>query len=352
MTRYYGCDAHKLYSLFTWVEEKNHFGPFLRVRNERSEFRDYLSSLPPGSPIALETVGNWYWMVDEIERAGHKPFLANAGKAKAMMGQINKTDKLDARGLAILLRNGTLPSVWIPPGDLRDKRELSRTRMALVRLRTMIKNRIQATISKYAVKVEGTTDLFGATGRKLLEKELLELPSHTRECLKKELELLDRVQEQVRQIEEEIKVYLGETKEIELLRSIPGVGPILALVIALEVGQVKRFSGPEKLASYAGTVARVKASGGKIFHGKLRPDVNRYLKWAFIEAANTVVLFHKRWPERHVSRLYLRLREKKGHSKAVVAVARHLAEAAYWVLKKGEPYKERQVKAPVSSTRK
>jgi len=72
---------------------------------------DYLSSLPQASVIALETVGNWYWVVDKIERAAHKPVLANAAKAKAMMVGGNKTDKLDARGLAILLRNGTLPSV-------------------------------------------------------------------------------------------------------------------------------------------------------------------------------------------------------------------------------------------------
>jgi len=103
------------------------------------------------------------------------------------------------------------------------------------------------------------------------------------------------------------------------------------LVIATEIGDINRFSGPEKLATYAGTVRRVKASGGKVSSGQIRPDVNRYLKWAFVEAANTVVLFHKKWANKHVASLYLRLRAKKGHSKAVVAVARHLAEAAYWI---------------------
>lgn len=104
---------------------------------------------------------------------------------------------------------------------------------------------------------------------------------------------------------------------------------------------MNRFSGPEKLASYAGTVPRIKASGDKIFHGPVRPDVNRYLKWAFTEAANTIAIFHKRWIGRHAAFLFLRLREKKGHAKAVVAVARHLAEATYWILEKGEPYREK-----------
>jgi len=131
MKRFFGCDAHKQYSLFASMDEAGHQGNFIRVENDRYDFRKFLHTLPPGSPIAVESVGNWYWMIDEMEKAGHVPQLAHAGKAKLMMGQINKTDKLDARGLALLLRNGTLPSVWIPPGELRDQRELPRMRMAL-----------------------------------------------------------------------------------------------------------------------------------------------------------------------------------------------------------------------------
>jgi len=92
-------------------------------------FRSFLSGLPADSQIAVETTGNWYWVIDEMERAGHSPALAHAMKSKLMMGQINKTDKLDARGLATLLRNGTLPSVWIPKGELRNQRELPRMRL-------------------------------------------------------------------------------------------------------------------------------------------------------------------------------------------------------------------------------
>ena len=83
--------------------------------------------------MAVETVGNWYRIVSEIEQAGCRLRLVHAGKAKLMLGEVNKTDKLDARGLNKLQRTGTLPEVWIPPGELRDKRELLRTRMVLVR---------------------------------------------------------------------------------------------------------------------------------------------------------------------------------------------------------------------------
>ena len=97
----------------------------------------------------------------------------------------SKRDKLDARGLAILLWNGTFSSSWIASGKLRDLRKVVRTRMALVRMRTAIKNRIQATLSKYNLRLNGISDIFSSEGRQIMEGLLCELPSHTRECLRK-----------------------------------------------------------------------------------------------------------------------------------------------------------------------
>jgi len=105
----------------------------------------------------------------------------------------------------------------------------------------------------------------------------------------------------------------------------------------------------EKLAAYAGTTPRVHASGGKTRFGPSRPDVNRYLKWAFGEAANAICLNRTRAPRRHVSRLYERVARRKGHQKAIGAVARHLAEATYWILTKQETYRDPNA-AAVSST--
>ena len=122
--------------------------------------------------------------------------------------------------------------------------------------------------------------------------------------------------------------------------SLPGVGFILAVVIYSETGDVQRFVSASHFASYSGTAPRVHASGGKVRLGPLRSDVNRYLKWAFVEAANVIALNHRRWACRHVNQLYERIRSRRGHQKAIGAVARHLAEATYWVLNKSEPYSE------------
>jgi len=340
MTYYIGCDVHKEYSVFVGVDENGRRTPPQRVEHDREGYRQYLASLPAGSPIAVETTGNWYWVVDEMERAGHYPQLAHAAKSELMMGQINKTDKLDASGLATLLRNGTLPSVWIPAAELRDQRELPRMRLVLVQTRTALKNRIQATFAKYAIQFAGESDLFGNQGRQAMVKRLVELPPETRRSVEQELKLLDDLARQIDLAEQRIHQVVAVTPQMELLDSLPGVGAVLAITIALEVGDVERFPDCQHLASYAGTVPRVSSSGGKTRFGRTRPDVNHYLKRAFVEAANVIVLNQKRWPRRHVVRQYQRVMARQGHARAVVAVARHLAESAYWVLRKQEPYRE------------
>ncbi len=102
MRHFIGCDAHKKYSVFVAVDEAGDKKPAVRVNHDRESYRAFLRGLPAGSPIAVETVGNWYWIVDEMQQAGHQPRLAHARKAKLMMGQLNKTDKLDAGGLATM----------------------------------------------------------------------------------------------------------------------------------------------------------------------------------------------------------------------------------------------------------
>jgi transposase len=141
-------------------------------------------------------------------------------------------------------------------------------------------------------------------------------------------------------LEQRMREVFHGTPAIDLLMTLPGVGVILAVVIAAEVGDIGRFEGPAYLASYAGTTPRVHASGGKTRHGPLRPEVNRDVTWAFVEAANVTCRVRRRHPHRHVSRLYERWARPQGHQKAIGAVARHLAEAAYGMLTKRESYRD------------
>lgn len=348
---YIAFDSHKRY---TWALVEKFSGGRLceqRVAHKKGSIKQFLSRWAEGSPVAVETVGNWYWIVDEIEEAGMVPWLVHAHKAKLMLAMVNKTDKLDARGLNRLQRTGTLPTVWIPPRELRDQRELPRSRMVFSRMRTRLKNRIHATLAKHALSVEEVSDLFGRKGRELLGGVVEKLPPQTRFATERILEQLDAVEQHIELFERRIRKVFESTPELGLVMSLPGVGFILGVVILLEIGTVDRFASAERLASYAGTTPRVSASGGKIHYGRVRQDVNRYLKWAFMEAANVICLHHRRFPQRHVHRLYERMARRKGHQKAIGAVARHLAEATYWILKKGEPYREPRMQKKVSSTK-
>jgi hypothetical protein len=140
------------------------------------------------------------------------------------MGNVNKTDKLDARGLATLLRNGTLPTVWIAPSEVRDERELPRTRMALCKIRVALKNRIHAMLAKYNLSLPTESDIFAPKWSGQLNQGIEQLPPETQKCLKQELELLDRVQGQIGVMEERMKVCIALTPDMQLLKTIPGVG--------------------------------------------------------------------------------------------------------------------------------
>ena len=338
-------DSHKRYT-FARVENDHGENPQeFRIDHRRGNIAAFLSTQPPGSPVAIETIGNWYWIVDEIEQAGMVPRLVHARKAKMMFGCLNKTDKLDAKGLNVLQRTGTLPTVWIPPADVRDRRELPRTRMVFAHQRTKLKNRIHSVVDKYGHQeaFEQISDIFGRQGRRVMASVLGQLPSHTRYTTELLLEQLDQTEQKILAIEARMKELFKETDQHALLKTMPGIGFILSVVILQEIGDIGRFACAERFASYSGVTPRVHASGGKVRYGRLRPDTNHYLKWAFSEAGNSVAVNRHRFPARHVSGLYNRIRGRKHHAKAVGAVARHLAEATYWILTKQEPYRERGV---------
>src|SRR5207245_1141672 len=173
MSEYIAFDSHKRYSL---VEREDvatgKIVQQVRLTHAPGAVRRYLAQCAPGTAVALEATGNWYWIVEEIEQAGLQPRLVHPRKAKLMMGLINKTDKLDVHGLNRLQRNGTLPTVWIPPRPLRDLRELTRTRLVLVEQRTRLKNRLTATLAKYGVPPSEYSDAYGKSARAELEARI------------------------------------------------------------------------------------------------------------------------------------------------------------------------------------
>jgi len=286
MEHFIGCDAHKKFSVFASMNEKGEYGRTIQVRHDLEMFREFLKELPAGSKIALETSGCYYWMVDEMERAGHLPQLAHALTAKRRMEGRHKTNDRDARGLAMLLRNGTLPVVWIPPAELRDQREMLRWRMYLSRMRTQVKNRIHGVLQRYNVDI-AVSDLFGDGGRVKLLARLGELPPHNQESVLGQLKTIDSVETQIGECERILGEILYPSVERDLLDSLPCVGKILSAVMALEIGDVRRFSGPDRLVSYAGVVPVARESADKKRKDKCPRDCNVYLKFKWQVLSST-----------------------------------------------------------------
>ncbi len=351
MKKYIGCDLHKKYAVFVVMDERGKTEPPVKVANDLLELRGYLRKLPAGASVAVEASGSWYWFIDELEEAGLDARLVNPLEAKKRIGGRNKTDAKDAAGLARLLASGTLPEVWIPPAKLRDVRGLLRTRLALRHHTTTLKNRIHGAIRRYGQYEAGEpNNLFAGKGRVQLSVYVGGLPEETRLATRHEWELVDTVEQHIGALEARIRSGIGQLGYVRMLQSLPGVGPILGPTIYLEIGDVARFASAEKLASYAGLTPTVHSSGGKTHMGPTPRAANHYLKWAFVEAANAVVMRKDRFQGTHVLQLYERLRSRKNHSKAVVAVARHLAEASWWMLTNKQTYREPAPASMASST--
>jgi len=350
MQQFIGCDAHKKFSVFASINEAGEYGRTIRVGHDREVFRRFLKELPPGSEIALETSGCYYWIVDEMEKCGHVVLLAHALTAKRRMEGRHKTNERDAKGLAMLNRNGTLPKVWIPPAKLRDEREMLRWRMWLSHTRSRVKNRIHGVLQRYNLEVE-YTDLFGDGGRAELLERLGELPVYSQQSVLSQVETVDQLDQQVKESEEVVERILENSAERDLLDSLPCVGKVVSAVLALEIGRVERFESAEDLASYAGLVPRAVESAEWRRRGGCPRDRNQYLNWAYVEAANLISIQRRRWPQRHTTQLYERVKQhSRMHGKAAVAVGRHLAEASYWMLKKQEVYREPKGKRSVLSS--
>jgi transposase len=321
-----------------------------RIEHERGEIERFLATLEAGSSVAIEACGSWMWMVDAIEKAKLVPLLVNPAEAKKRRPGHQKSDGIDADGLAILNVNGTLPLVYIAPLGMRDLRGLVRTRLAMRRQQASMKHRIHGYLNQYGAKdwveqeeeVE-VRDWFSNKAREHLMKAIEQLPAATREGIRQQYLALSELERHVRSLELAIEARMGAVGWMRLLRSLPGVGLVLGATIWLEIGDVHRFPSAVHLAGYSGLLPVVHSSGGKTWRGPTPKACNHYLKWAFVEAANGIVARKKKTQDKHphVVLLYERIKAAtKISGKAKVAVARHLAESAWWVLTKKQAYRE------------
>ena len=260
---------------------------------------------------------------------------------KLIAGSRLKTDKVDAKALANLLRTNFLPEAYLAPQDVRRQREILRYRMAMVKMRTMAKNRVHALLIRLNIHPPAT-DIFGSKGKEMLYA--LELEEPYGRILVGWLEFIDFLDHQVKSLDKVILKNIGEDKKTEILRTLPGIGLVFAYTILAEVGEIERFRSDSAFASYSGLVPSTHQSADKVYHGRIGPAGRRTLKWAFVEAAHTAVR-----RDSYFSSIYHKHNKSKGNGKAIVIVAHQMSKIVYKMLRDERPYKPRPKQKKSSS---
>jgi transposase len=271
---------------------------------------------------------------DELVEHGWEVLIADAQEVKGLAPLACKTDKIDSRVLAELSFRDLVPAIWLPTPELRAERERSRWRLHLVKHRTILKNRIHATLIAFGHQVP-IADLFGLAGRRLLAE--LEIPEPWRGHVDASLELIDDLERRIDAIERCLRRSGADHRYIPVLMTAPGIGWITGFTIAAEIGEITRFSSPVKLTGYTGLCPRVKQSGDMDLRGPVSKHGPKYLRWGLMEAA-IAASSHPLFKERY-QRTKRRLGRQRGAKVAQIELARKLTEAIWYMLTRNQPFK-------------
>jgi transposase len=275
--------------------------------------------------IVVESTYNWYWLVDGLMEQGYRVHLANTAAIQQYNGLKYTDDDSDARWLAHLLRLGVLPEGYIYPREQRPVRDLLRKRGQMVRQRTTNLLSIQNLFTR------NTGSSLSANQIKGLQVEDIEgrvAANNLALAIKANLAVMQSADEQVEVLEQAVTGQVKLRAEFRFLKTVPGIGQILALTIMLETGDIRRFATVGNFASYCRCVGSQKISNGKKKGKGNTKNGNKYLSWAFVEAANFAIRFSPK-----IKSFYQRKKAKSKGVVAIKAVAHKLCRACYYIMK-------------------
>jgi transposase len=288
-----------------------------------------------GLPVraVIESMTGARFVHDTLEQLGWEVLIADAQKVKGLAPLACKTDKIDAQVLAVLSQRDLVPAIWLPDPGVRGERERARFRLHLVKHRSMLKNRIHATLITFGHPCP-VTDLFGVAGRALLDR--VAIPQPWRGTVDASLALIEDLERQIDQLNRELRAGGADHRYVPLLLTVPGIGWVLAFTIAAEIGEIDRFATPKKLVGYTGLCPKVNQSGDRDRRGPLSKHGPRYLRWALLEATMHA-LRHPAYSERY-QRNKRRLGRQRGARVAQIDIARRLTEAIWHMLTTNQPF--------------
>src|ERR1019366_5571700 len=324
--KYCGIDLHSNNSMVVITDETDHVLYSKRHANDLSQILSALAiHRAELSGVVVESTFNWYWLVDGLRDAGYRVHLANTTAIKQYDGLKHRGDESDARQLAHLLRLGLLPQGHIMPKAARAVRDLARKRMQLVQQRTTQILSIESSLSRHTggrmssnnIKCVQETDL-----------NAMQLGDMQTLGLKANVAVMQALQVQIDSLEKVLAKHCRSEPGYRLLKTVDGIGEVLATVILLETGSIERFADVGNYASYCRCVGSAHVSNGKKKGEGNTKNGNRYLAWAFVEAANFAVRYCEA-----ARRFYQKKKAKRNSTVAIKAVAHKLARACYHMLK-------------------
>jgi len=323
---YCGIDLHAR-TMFVCILDQS--GKICLEKNLHSCPDEFLTTIEPFRSdivVSVECLFTWYWLADLCSEQGIPFVLGHALYMKAIHGGKAKNDRIDAHKIAVLLRGGMIPQAYVYPPGMRSTRDVMRRRLYLVRKRGQLLAHIQNTNHQYNLP-EITAKLAYKANRKGFV-DRFDDPS-VRKSMEIDLELVAHFDQIIRDLELFIvrQARQHDADMFHRLRSIPGIGKVLALTILYEIHDITRFERVQDFASYSRLVKCAKESAGKKYGTGGKKIGNVHLKWAFSEAA---VLFLRNNPEGQ--KWLARLTQKHGKGKALSILAHKLGRAAYFLM--------------------
>jgi transposase len=329
--RVIGLDVHRSFAVSAVLEDgKMSAGG--RIALEREEVLTFAKTLRPDDEVVLEATGNTAAVVRLIAPHVRKVAIANPVQVRAIAWAKVKTDKIDAGVLARLHASGFLPEVWSPDDETQALRRVVAERAQLVSQMTRLKNRVHSVLHANLILPRDEGGLFGKVGRAWLDRQ--PLPEDQRRTIARHLGELDRIGAELAAVDKGLAERALSDERVRRLMTIGGVNAVVALSLIAAIGDVGRFSSPEKLVSYFGLNPSVRQSGDRpAFHGRITKQGRAHARAMLVEAA---------WSAASgpgpLRAFFIRIKDRKGQQIAAVATARKLAVLVWHLLVKGRDY--------------
>ena len=324
---YVGIDLHRRRSVIVRMTPAGERLSTVRIVNDPVALGLEIAKAGPDPDVVLEATYGWYWAADVLTAAGARVHLAHPLGVKGFAYRRVKNDVRDAADLADLLRMGRLPEAYLAPPAVRELRELVRHRAKLVALRSGLKAQVHAVLAKQGILVP-VSDLFGVGGRDRLAR--LALPAVYRARVDALCRLIDAYDFEVDAVSGQLRGRRAGHAGYRAIQVLPGVGPTLAAVFVAEIGEVDRFSGPDKLCCWAGLTPRHRESDTTVHRGSITKQGSTLVRWAAIEAVQKLPA-SAGW----LVATRARITNRRGRNIATVAVARKLLTLVYYGLRDG-----------------